>query len=87
MGSARHDIIQHEVLKVFLNFILSLVPFALFSLQRPTIVAHNVSTELSLMSALHYGDILVKSFTVFITNVSKVIWEESNMRVGDAPNA
>lgn len=65
---------------MLINYTPFLVHLALFSLKSLAIVAHHVRIELSLIPVLHYGDVLMKPFAVFITNVPKDTWEKFNMR-------
>src|SRR5215470_6569927 len=62
-------------------FTFSFVSCVRFTLQKPAIVTHHIRIETSLISGLHYSNFLMESFSVFVTNCTKVRRKEVKMRM------
>lgn len=75
-------LVIRKVLKILLNFAFSLVLVIFFTVQQhPAVVAHHFGTESALTPALHYNNVLLKPFTMLVTDVSEVFWEEIEVGV------
>ena len=62
-------------LKMFRPFSLSSVYRACFAEKEPAIIPHHVGSNLSLVPGFDDFDVLVKSLTVFVANISQ-IWRK-----------
>ena len=64
-----------------------LMMYGCFTLQEPAVVAHHIGVKTSLVSLLRRSYILMKSLSMLIANISKVIWKEFQMSVESAASA
>jgi len=55
----------------------AVIGFRYIPLQFPTIVCQDTSGPLALVSLFHGQNILVKSFTVFVTDFAEILWEKN----------
>ena len=49
--------------------------------QSPTVVGKHSTVSFSLVSLLHWRNVLIKTFSMFITHCTTVLWEKIQMRV------
>ena len=61
---------------MFETLAFTLVLYIRLSLQEPAVVSHHTGIELSLISAFHHLDILMKSLPMLIADITKIGREE-----------
>jgi hypothetical protein len=50
-------------------------------LQHPTVVFHHVHSSSTLVSLFHFPYVLVKFFTMFLTNTTEILWKVVYVRM------